>query len=89
MFADIKINNPSFYLNVVLGGSSALGEAHMKKDFYSSSLTNLIELTARNINIIYSFSGSLKLQKIKNILKKMFASNINQKVSSIYLNIMI
>ena len=33
-----------------MGGSSALGEAHMKKDFYSSNLTNLIELTARNIN---------------------------------------
>ena len=30
---DIKVNNPSFYLNVVLGGSSALGEAHINKDF--------------------------------------------------------
>ena len=79
LFADIKINNPRFYLNVVLGGSSALGEAHMKKDFYSSNLTNLIELTARNINIIYSFSGSLKLQKIKNLLKKIFASNTKSK----------
>jgi len=38
--ADIKINNPQFYLNVVLGGSSALGEGHMKKYFYSSNLTN-------------------------------------------------
>ena len=76
---DIKINNPSFYFNVILGGSSALGEAHMKKDFYSSNLTNLIELTARNINTIYSFSGSLKLQKIKNFLKKIFASNTKSK----------
>ncbi len=77
--SDIKINNSNFYLNVVMGGSSALGEAHMKKDFYSSNLTNLIELTARNINTIYSFSGSLKLQKIKNFLKKMFASNTKSK----------
>jgi len=77
--SDIKINKPNFYLNVVMGGSSALGEAHMKKDFYSSNLTNLIELTARNINIIYSFSGSLKLQKIKNFLKKIFASNTKSK----------
>ena len=77
--SDIKINNPNFYLNVVMGGSSALGEAHMKKDFYTSDLTNLIELTARNINTIYSFSGSLKLQKIKNFLKKMFASNTKSK----------
>ena len=76
---DIKINNPSFYLNVILGGSSALGEAHIKRDFNTSNLTNLIELTARNINTIYSFSGSLKLQKIKNFLKKIFASNTKSK----------
>ena len=76
---DIKINNPSFFLNVILGGSSALGEAHIKRDFYTSNLTNLIELTARNINTIYSFSGSLKLQKIKNFLKKIFASNTKSK----------
>ena len=77
--SDIKINKPNFYLNVIMGGSSALGEAHMKKDFYSSNLTNLIELTARNINTIYSFSGSLKLQKIINFLKKKFASNTKSK----------
>ncbi len=76
---DIKIENPSFYRNVILGGSSALGEAHIKRDFYTSNLTNLIELTARNINTIYSFSGSLKLQKIKNFLKKIFASNTKSK----------
>ncbi len=73
--ADIKIINPNFYLNVILGGGSALGEAHIKKDFYSSNLTNLIELTARNITLIYSFSGKVKLQKVKNVLKKFFASN--------------
>ena len=73
--ADIKIINPSFYLNIILGGSSALGEAHINKDFYSSDLTNLIELTAKNIKLIYSFSGKVRLQKIKNILKKIFASN--------------
>ena len=73
--ADIKIINPNFYLNIILGGSSALGEAHMNKDFYSTNLTNLIELTAKNIELIHSFSGSVKLQMIKNFLKKFFASN--------------
>ena len=73
--ADIKVNNHKFYFNIVLGGSSALGESHMNKDFYTTNLTNLIELTARNINIIYSFSGSFKIQKFKNFLKKVFASN--------------
>ena len=77
--ADIKITNPSFYFNIISGGSSALGEAHMNKDFYTSNLTNLIEITARNINLIYSFSGSLKIQKIKNFFKKVFASNTKSK----------
>ena len=77
--ADIKITNPVFYFNIILGGSSALGEAHMNKDFYTSNLTDLIELSAKNINLIYSFSGSLKIQKIKNFLKKVFASNTKSK----------
>ena len=73
--ADIKIINPKFYLNIILGGSSALGESYINKDFYSTNLTDLIELTARNIKLIYSFSGSVRLQKIKNILTRIFASN--------------
>jgi cyclopropane-fatty-acyl-phospholipid synthase len=77
--ADIKITNPNFYFNIISGGSSALGEAHMKKDFYTSNLTDLIELSAKNINLIYSFSGSLKIQKIKNFLKKLFAYNTKSK----------
>jgi cyclopropane-fatty-acyl-phospholipid synthase len=79
LLADIKIINPNFYFNIISGGSSALGEAHMSKDFYSSNLTNLIELSAKNINLIYSFSGSLKIQKIKNFLKNLFASNTKSK----------
>ncbi len=77
--ADIKINNPNFFFNIILGGSSSLGEAHMRKDFYTSNLTNLIELSARNIRLIYSFSGSLKIQKFKNLLKGIFFSNTKSK----------
>ena len=76
---NIKVNNHKFYLNIMLGGSSALGESYMSEDFYSSNLTNLIELTAKNINLIYSFSGSLQLQRFKNILKRIFASNTKSK----------
>ena len=77
--ADIKINNEKFYFNIIVGGSSALGEAHMSKNFYSTNLTNLIELTARNIRLVHSFSGSLRIQKIKNFIKKIFASNTKSK----------
>ena len=77
--ANIKINNERFYFNIIVGGSSGLGEAHMSKDFYSTNLTNLIELTARNIRLVHSFSGSLRIQKIKNFIKKIFASNTKSK----------
>ena len=77
--ADIKIINPAFYFNIISGGSSALGESHMNKDFYTSNLTDLIEISAKNIDLIYSFSGSLKIQKIKNFLKRIFASNTKSK----------
>jgi cyclopropane-fatty-acyl-phospholipid synthase len=77
--ADIKITNPNFYFNIISGGSSALGEAHMSKDFYTSNLTNLIELSAKNINLIYSFSGNLKIKKIKIFLKNLFAYNTKSK----------
>ena len=77
--ADIKINNPKFYFNIISGGSSALGEAHMNRDFYTSNLTNLIEISAKNIELVYSFSGSLKINKIKNFFKSIFASNTKSK----------
>ena len=77
--ADIKINNPKFYFNIISGGSSALGEAHMNRDFYTSNLTNLIEISAKNIELVYSFSGSLKIKKIKNFFKSIFASNTKTK----------
>ena len=77
--ADIKINNPKFYFNIISGGSSALGEAHMNRDFYTSNLTNLIEISAKNIELVYSFSGSLKIKKIKNFFKSIFAANTKSK----------
>ena len=77
--ADIMITNKRFYLNIILGGSSALGEAYVNKEFETSDLTKLIEITARNIQLIYTFSGSAKLQTIKNLLKKIFISNTRSK----------
>ena len=77
--ADIKINSSKFYFNIISGGSSALGEAHMNKDFDTTNLTNLIEISARNIELVYSFSGSLKIKKIKNFFKSIFASNTKSK----------
>ena len=72
-------DSPKFYFNIISGGSSALGEAHMNRDFYTSNLTNLIEISAKNIELVYSFSGSLKIKKIKNFFKSIFASNTKSK----------
>ncbi len=77
--ANIKIINPKFYFNIIVGGGAALGESYIKKDFYTSNLTDLIELTAKNIKTIYSFSGSMKLQNLKNLIKKLFVSNTKSK----------
>ena len=79
LVCDIKINKSKFYLNIITGGSSALGESYIDKDIYTSNLTNLIELTARNINLIYSFSGSFNIQIIKNFFNKIFKSNTKSK----------
>ncbi len=79
LVCDIKINKSKFYLNIITGGSSALGESYIDKDIYTSNLTNLIELTARNINLIHSFSGSFNIQIIKNFFNKIFKSNTKSK----------
>ncbi len=77
--ANIKVNNSKFFLNIILGGSSGLGETYINKEFYTSNLTDLIEILAKNIQLIYSFSGGIKLQAVKNKLKNIFASNTKSK----------
>ena len=46
--ADIQINNKNFFFNIIVGGSSALGESYIKKDFYSSNLTNFYRRMTRS-----------------------------------------
>ena len=66
--AEIKINKPGFFFNVIKNGSIGLAESYMKDEFETNNLSNLIELTARNIDIVYKFSGILDLPAI-NYLK--------------------
>tara|TARA_B100000700_G_scaffold298315_1_gene364058 strand:- start:877 stop:2064 length:1188 start_codon:yes stop_codon:yes gene_type:complete len=77
--SQIKIHNPRFYLNIIRGGSSALAESYIKNDFETSNLPSLIELTAKNINITYEFSGILNVSSLKNIFRKLFLSNTKRK----------
>jgi cyclopropane-fatty-acyl-phospholipid synthase len=77
--ADITINNPKFYFDIIKGGSTGLAECYVRDEFTTSDLTSLIELTARNIDLTHRFSGVLKIKFLKNLLKNIFASNTKSK----------
>ena len=53
----IKINKPGFTYQIIKNGSIGLAEAYIKGDFETDNLTNLIELSAKNIKVIHKFSG--------------------------------
>ncbi|MDA8532826.1 cyclopropane-fatty-acyl-phospholipid synthase family protein [Candidatus Pelagibacter bacterium] len=70
----LEIKDKSFIYNLIKSGSIGLGESYMKGFFTTNNLSDLIELTARNIDIIYKFSGILDLTII-NYIKKKFVKN--------------
>tara|TARA_B100001115_G_scaffold166897_1_gene145500 strand:+ start:40 stop:1218 length:1179 start_codon:yes stop_codon:yes gene_type:complete len=72
--ANIKIKNKNFTFNLIKSGSVGLAESYMKGDFETDDLSNLIEITARNIKQIHKFSGLLDLSFI-NYLKNIFIKN--------------
>ena len=67
--AKIKINNPNFCLKILKKGSSGLAESYINSDFETDDLTSLIELSAKNINITYKFSGFFEFPLLKKLLK--------------------
>ena len=83
----IKINKPGLTYQIVKSGSTGLAEAYMRGDFETDDLTNLIELTAKNINLVYKFSGLLDLSlfnKIKKFLLKNNKSRSKKNISKHY-----
>ena len=83
----IKINKPGLTYQIVKSGSTGLAEAYMRGDFETDDLTNLIELTAKNINLVYKFSGLLDFSlfnKIKNFLLKNNKSRSKKNISKHY-----
>jgi len=71
---EIKINKPGLTYQVIKSGSVGLAEAYMRGDFETDNLTNLIELTAKNIKLVYKFSGIFDLPFI-NTIKNIFIKN--------------
>jgi len=74
----IKINKPGLTYQIVKSGSIGMAESYMRGDFETDSLTNLIELTAKNIKLIYKFSGLLDFPIVNNI-KSIFIKNNKSK----------
>jgi cyclopropane-fatty-acyl-phospholipid synthase len=72
--ADLKIKSSTLNYNLIKGGSVGLAESYMKNEFETSNLSNLIELAARNINIVHKFAGILDL-KFLNFIKNKFIKN--------------
>jgi cyclopropane-fatty-acyl-phospholipid synthase len=72
--ASIKIKKPNFTFNLIKGGSIGFAESYMRDEFETDDLSNLIEITARNIKIIHKFSGLLDLPII-NFIKNIFIKN--------------
>ena len=70
----LKINKPGLTYQVIKSGSIGMAEAYMRGDFETDNLTNLIELTAKNIKLIYKFSGLLDFPLINN-MKSIFIKN--------------
>ncbi len=73
--AKIKINNPNFCLNILRKGSSGLAESYMNGEFETNDLTSLIELSAKNINITYKFSGFFQFSLLQSFLKRNILGN--------------
>ena len=71
---NLKINKPGLTFMIIKSGSVGLAEAYMRGDFETSNLSDLIELTAKNISTIYKFSGVFDLP-LFNFFKRIFFNN--------------
>ena len=77
--AKLKINSPNFTLNLLKKGSSGLGESYINNEFETEDLSSLIELSARNINITYKFSGFFQFFSLNNFLNNKIFSNTKKR----------
>ena len=74
----IIIKHPGLNYKLIRYGSIGLAESYMQGYFQTDNLTNLIELTARNIKLIYKFSGILDFPII-NFIKKKIIKNTKKR----------
>ncbi len=84
---ELKIKKPGFTFGIIRKGSIGFAESYMRGDFETNNLSDLIELTARNIKIIYKFSGLFDfpfINYVKNIFSKNTKKNSKEYISKHY-----
>ena len=81
--ANIVIKKPNLTYNLIRGGSIGFAECYMRGEIETENLSNLIELTARNIKIIYKFSGVLDLPLINFVKNKIIKNTKNRSKENI------
>ena len=79
----LEIKDESLNYNLIKSGSVGLGESYMKDFFITNNLSDLIELTAKNINIIYKFSGIFDLPFINFFKNKIIKNTKNRSKENI------
>ena len=85
--ANIIIKKQNFNYNLIRGGSIGFAESYMRGEFETDNLSNLIELTARNIEIIHKFSGILDfpiINFVKNKIIKNTKSRSKENIAKHY-----
>ena len=87
LHANILIKKPDFNYNLIRGGSIGFAESYMRGEFETDNLSNLIELTARNIQVIHKFSGLLDfpiINFVKNKIIKNTKSRSKENIAKHY-----
>ena len=72
--AKLIIKKPNFTFDLIKGGSVGFAESYMRNEFETDNLSNLIEITARNISVVHKFSGLLDFP-IVNFFKNLLIKN--------------
>ena len=79
----IIIKYPSLNYNLIRNGSIGLAESYMQGYFETKNLSDLIELTAKNIKLIYKFSGILDFPIINFLKSKIIKNTKNRSKENI------
>ena len=85
--ANLEIKKTNFTFNLIKGGSVGFAESYMRNEFVTNNLSDLIEVTARNIKQIHKFSGLLDLPIInffRNILIKNTKNKSKENIAKHY-----